>query len=231
MTSAHDIPRILIVDDDSELAAMLTEYLQAEGMFVAWHASGLEVDAVIAQHQPDVLVLDVMLPGEDGHALARRLNGKLPILMVSARGADIDRILGLEFGADDYLCKPFNPRELLARVRALLRRSASAQPRTRDILHFGDFELNLAQRSLSRAGMDVGLTNAEFVLLKILVLNAGRVLSRDDLIRAADNERLPFDRSIDARVARLRKRIELDPANPRYLRTVWGAGYLFVTQP
>ena len=231
MTSLPNVPRILIVDDDLELASMLGEYLHAEGMQVAHHASGNGVDLALAQHRPDLLILDVMLPGEDGHALARRLSGQLPILMLSARGTDIDRILGLEFGADDYLCKPFNPRELLARVRALLRRGTSAASRPPETLYFGDFELRLAQRRLLRDGAEISLTNAEFSLLKILVLNAGRVMSRDDLLAAADNERLPFDRSIDARVARLRKRIEADPANPRYLRTVWGAGYLFVAQP
>ena len=220
--------RILIIDDDLELSSMLATYLGGNGLTVSVlnHGNGLE--ATLAQAAPDLLILDVMLPGEDGLSIARRLAGTLPILMLSAKGEDIDRILGLEFGADDYLAKPFNPRELLARVKALLRRSH--KPATNSTLRFGDYLLDLERRSLHQNGSPVALTSAEFALLKILASHPGRVFTRDDLVTAASSgpDRLPFDRSIDARVARLRKKLGDDPDAPRFIRTVWGAGYVFV---
>lgn len=220
--------RLLIVDDDHELSSMLTAYLTGQGYQVTTLGHGGGLDAALAQSAPDLLILDVMLPDEDGLSIAHRLAGTLPILMLSAKGEDIDRILGLEFGADDYLAKPFNPRELLARIRALLRRSRQA-PRHAP-LHFGEYVLDLSRRSLLRNGMPIMLTSAEFALLKVLASHPGRVFSRDDLVAAASGgpDRLPFDRSIDARVARLRRKLD-DPSDaPRYIRTVWGAGYVFI---
>lgn len=220
--------RILIVDDDQELSSMLVTYLSAQGyrLSVLGHGGGL--DAALEQAAPDLLILDVMLPGEDGLSIARRLSGKLPILMLSAKGEDIDRILGLEFGADDYLAKPFNPRELLARVKALLRRPQKSLPN--DTLRFGDYVLDLARRTLLKNGVTVALTSAEFALLKVLVSHPGRVFTRDDLVSVSGSgpDRLPYDRSIDARVARLRKKLDDASDTPRYIRTVWGAGYVFV---
>ncbi|MEW6120819.1 MAG: response regulator [Pseudomonadota bacterium] len=220
--------RLLIVDDDRELSAMLATYLTGQGYRVTVLEDGSGLDVALAQLAPDLLILDVMLPGEDGLSIARRLNGRLPILMLSARGEDIDRILGLELGADDYLAKPFNPRELLARVKALLRRASKPPPCDR--LRFGEFELDLARRTLHRQGEPVTLTSAEFSLLKVLASHPGRVFTRDDLVAVGSNgpDRLPFDRSIDARVARLRKKLDDDSDAPRYIRTVWGAGYVFI---
>ncbi|MBI3431152.1 MAG: winged helix-turn-helix domain-containing protein [Hydrogenophilales bacterium] len=220
--------RLLIVDDDLELSSMLSTYLTGQGYQVTALGHGGGLDAALAQTAPDLLILDVMLPGEDGLSIARRLAGTLPILMLSARGEDIDRILGLEFGADDYLAKPFNPRELLARIKALLRRART--PPQAGTLRFGEHILDLTRRTLHRNGAPVALTSAEFALLKVLASHPGRVFSRDDLVAAASGspDRLPFDRSIDARVARLRKKLDDAPDAPRYIRTVWGAGYVFV---
>ena len=220
--------RILIVDDDLDLSSMLATYLEGHGLTASVLNHGNGLDATLAQSAPDLLILDVMLPGEDGLSIARRLAGTLPILMLSAKGEDIDRILGLEFGADDYLAKPFNPRELLARVKALLRRAH--KPAAHTMLRFGDYVLDLERRSLQQNGESVALTSAEFALLRILASHPGRVFTRDDLVTAASSgpDRLPFDRSIDARVARLRKKLGDDPEKPRFIRTVWGAGYVFV---
>jgi two-component system OmpR family response regulator/two-component system phosphate regulon response regulator OmpR len=182
-----------------------------------------------------------MLPGEDGLSIARRLRaqpGFPPIIMLSAKGEDIDRIIGLEVGADDYLAKPFNPRELLARIRAVLRRGGEAPPAEAAAetagprrLAFGPFELDLDARALSRDGVDVVLTGGEYELLEVFVTHANRTLSRDWLAEQLRGfERDAFDRSIDVRVNRLRKKIEDDPANPAYIRTQRGQGYLFVNK-
>ena len=219
-------PRILIVDDDRELSAMLRTYLEEAGFSVETHGSGAGVDEALRRSDPDLLILDVMLPGEDGLSIARRQARTRPILMLSARGEDVDRILGLEFGADDYLPKPFNPRELLARVKALLRRPrvpGEAAP-----LRFGPFLLDLERRILTRDGEPVPLTSGEFTLLRVLATRPGRVFSREELSAAVSGpEQLPYDRSIDARVSRLRRRLGDGADDPRFIRTVWGTGYVF----
>ncbi|BDI07683.1 response regulator [Sphaerotilus microaerophilus] len=242
-------PRVLVVDDDPTLRELLTDYLGASGFQVEGAADGVQMRARMAQAWPDVLVLDLMLPGEDGLSLARELrrHSDLPILMLSARGEEIDRVIGLEVGADDYLAKPFGPRELLARLRALLRRShpaaptpsppeaatspapALAPPAEAATLHrFGPYTLDPQAWRLLRDGSEVAVTSAEFALLRLFVQHPNRVLSRDDLIeRLKGYERDAFDRSIDTRVTRLRRRIESDPAHPVYIRTVRGEGYLF----
>ena len=223
-------PHILIVDDDAALCDMLATYLGDQGLQVRIAGSGAEMDAALAQAKPDLILLDIMLPGEDGLTLTRRLraHSNIPIIMLSARGEDVDRIVGLELGADDYMAKPFNPRELLARLRAVLRRRAQPAQTAATNIQFGPFSLDLASHALTREGVPIPLTTAEFTLLSILARHPGRVLSRDQLVSLAqDAERVPFDRSIDVRVARLRRKIEPDPDNPRYIRTVWGAGYLF----
>jgi two-component system phosphate regulon response regulator OmpR len=233
--------RILVVDDDPALRDLLAEYLGVNGLAVETVGDGAAMRAALARGLPDAVVLDLMLPGEDGLSLARRLRSEaasagLPILMLSARGEEIDRVVGLEVGADDYLAKPFSPRELLARLRALLRRAhapaASAGTALTDAAatqrNFGPFVLDLAAHRLLRDGAEVRLTSAEFDLLRVFTERPNRVLSRDNLVDLLKGyERDPFDRSIDIRVTRLRRKIEADPAAPAYVRTIRGEGYLF----
>jgi DNA-binding response OmpR family regulator len=226
---------LLVVDDDPGLRELLQQYLSEQGYSVDTVADGSAMERHLAEHVADLVILDLMLPGEDGLTLARklRMRGGQPIIILSARGEDVDRIIGLEVGADDYLAKPFNPRELLARIRAVLRRREGGDTRMEDSAHevfrFGPFSLDLHSRNLSREGADIPLTAGEFSLLRIFVEHPNRVLSRDNLMDLLKGyERTPFDRSIDVRVTRLRRKIEDDPATPVYVRTVWGEGYLFV---
>jgi len=229
---------IYVTDDDPGIRELLAEYLTSQGYAVETAEDAVSLDRLLAARQPDLLVLDWMMPGEDGLSIARRLRaqpGFPPIIMLSARGEDIDRIIGLEVGADDYLPKPFNPRELLARIRAVLRRqpggAAPAADETARLVRFGPFSVNLDARTLSRDGAEVTLTTGEYELLEIFVTHANRALSRDWLMdQLRGFERDPFDRSIDVRVNRLRKKIENDPASPAYIRTQRGQGYLFVPQ-
>ncbi len=221
---------LLVVDDDRELRELLRRYLEQHGFTVAEAGDGREMDRAFENGRIDLVILDLMLPDEDGLRLARRLrerNGP-PMIMISACGEETDRIVGLEVGADDYLPKPFNPRELLARIRAVLRRAPSDAGSARASITFGPFALDLAGHRLIRDGHEVALTTGEFHLLKVLAENPGRVLSRDTLLQLLKGyEHQPFDRSIDVRVTRLRRKIEPDPAAPAYIRTVWGEGYLF----
>lgn len=223
--------RVLVVDDDPELRSLLAEYLTDVGFAVDLAGDGEQMRRAMHQATPDVIVMDLMLPGADGLALTRevRTSANVPILMLSARGAEIDRIVGLEVGADDYLAKPFSPRELLARLRALLRRAHAPQQETaRETLAFGPYRLDVNARRLLRGQQDMGLSNAEFELLEAFVERPNRVLSRDILLDLMKGyERNPFDRTIDIRVGRLRRKIEDDPGNPMFIRTVRGEGYLF----
>jgi len=224
---------ILVVDDDPELRELLGQYLSEQGYTVNGVEDATGMDSFLAETVPDLVILDLMLPGEDGLSIAKRLRGShdIPIIMLSARGEEVDRIVGLEVGADDYLPKPFNPRELLARIRAVLRRPAAqadAEPAGEQVFEFGPFQLNLTRCELTREGEKVPLTGGEFSLLSILVQHPNRVLSRDHLIDILKGfERSPYDRSIDVRITRLRRKIETDPASPVYIRTVWGEGYRF----
>lgn len=228
---------IYVTDDDPGIRELLAEYLGTQGYHVQTADSAEALDALLAQEVPDLLVLDWMMPGEDGLSVARRLRaqpGFPPIIMLSAKGEDIDRIIGLEVGADDYLPKPFNPRELLARVRAVLRRQLPPQAEEHSnarVIKFGPYAVNLDSRTLNREGAEITLTGGEYELLEIFVTHANRALSRDWLMdQLRGFERDPFDRSIDVRVNRLRKKIEDDPANPAYIRTQRGQGYLFMPQ-
>jgi two-component system, OmpR family, phosphate regulon response regulator OmpR len=224
---------LLVVDDDRETRELLSLYLGQQGFDVAVVEDGEAMDAWLADNSTDLVILDLMLPGEDGLSIARRLQGehKLPIVMISARGEELDRIVGLEVGADDYLPKPFNPRELLARIRAVLRRSTpyeKADAAQDTSLAFGEFRFDGERRTLYRNDEEVELSRAEFDLLQVFVRRPNRVLSRDlimDCLSGGDRD--PFDRSIDVRVARLRHKMEDDPSDPKLIRTVWGVGYQF----
>lgn len=221
--------RILVVDDDEGLRELLVRYLSDNGYEATGVGDGQAMKRHLSARPVDLLLLDVMLPGEDGLTLARELGsrGGPPIIMLSARGEEVDRIVGLEVGADDYLPKPFSHRELLARVAAVLRRRQPT-PANGRLRRFGPFEVDLEAHRLTRNGEEVDVSGAEFALLKVLIENPDRVLSRDALVELLKGyERAPFDRMVDVRVTRLRRKIEPDPAHPVYLRTVWGEGYLF----
>jgi two-component system, OmpR family, response regulator len=224
---------IMIVEDDSEIRSLLADFLAREGYATVCAEDGVAMDRALAQTRPDLVVLDLMLPGEDGLSICRRLRAKggLPILMLTAKAEDVDRIVGLEIGADDYLAKPFNPRELLARIRAVLRRAdgPSAQQGARRFA-FGTFVADLDARSVTAGGAAaVELTSAEFDLLACFLERPKRVLSRDQLLdwtrgRTAD----PFDRTIDVSVSRLRRKLALaDPQAAVCIKTVRNGGYLF----
>jgi len=232
---------ILIVEDDPAVREMIAEYLDGHGYAVAQAESGEAMRRALAARVPDVVLLDVNLGGEDGLSLARYLreHHDLGIIMVTAAGDVVDRVVGLEVGADDYIAKPFDPRELLARLKSLLRRieGRAAQGKGKAVaraatstVRVGQCTLDLsAHRLLDAQGEEVALTSMEFDLLRVFTEHPNQVLSRDQLLTHTRNrEWEPFDRSIDIRIARLRKKIEPDPEKPRYIKTIRGAGYLFV---
>jgi two-component system phosphate regulon response regulator OmpR len=229
--------RIMVVDDDARLRDLLNKYLSEQGYAVRAVANAVDMDRYLARERYDLLILDLMMPGEDGLAVCRRLRGAndtIPIIMLTAKGDEIDRIVGLEVGADDYLPKPFNPRELVARIQAVLRRRPASGPpgaptADNEIVEFGEFRLNLGTRALTRNGAEVALTSGEFALLKVLVQHPRAPLSRDKLMEMARGREFgAFDRSIDVQVSRLRKLIEADAAKPAFIQTVWGFGYVFI---
>jgi two-component system OmpR family response regulator/two-component system phosphate regulon response regulator OmpR len=235
MNESHH-QHILVVDDDARLRDLLTRYLSEQGFDVKAVADGQQMDKARTREHFHLIVLDLMMPGEDGLAICRRLRGQgdqTPIIMLTAKGEDIDRIIGLEMGADDYLPKPFNPRELLARIHAVLRRQSTLPPGapgdSEERVRFGNIEVDLAARTLKRGDELQSLTTGEFAVLRILLQHPRQPLSRDKLMTLArGREQGPFDRAIDVQMSRLRKLIEADPAQPRYLQTVWGFGYVFV---
>ena len=244
--------KILVVDDDLRLRDLLKRYLGEQGFAVDTVADAPAMDRQLARVRYDLVVLDLMLPGEDGLAICRRLRAgptsalglpqasranvqhDVSLIMLTARGDDVDRIVGLEMGADDYLAKPFNPRELVARIHAVLRRRApaalpGAPSADERIVAFGPYALNLGTRTLTKDGANVPLTTGEFALLKALASHPREPMSRDklmDLARGREHE--SYDRSIDVQVSRLRKLLGEDPQSPRYIQTVWGFGYVFV---
>jgi DNA-binding response OmpR family regulator len=235
---SRESARLVVVDDEPDIRAMVADYLGRDGCTVYCCASGPELDAVLESGPADLVVLDVSMPGEDGLSIARRLraSGSTPIIMLTALDDVVDRIVGLEVGADDYLTKPFDLRELRARVRAVLRRVASTPgdaPETpsanRDLAPFGKVRLDLEGHCLvDGEGKTERLTATEFDLLKTFAENPNRVMSRERLLDTTFGRDDPFDRSIDIRIARIRKKVELDAAKPQVIRTVRGAGYIYV---
>jgi two-component system phosphate regulon response regulator OmpR len=226
--------RVIVVDDDPELRALLQRYLNENGFVVRTAADGTGLDRALQRSPADVIVLDLMMPGEDGLAICRRLRAggdDTPILMLTARGDPVDRILGLEMGADDYLAKPFTPRELLARLSAILRRTGARAKVNESLINFGPFTLDLAAMTLARDGAPVELSSREFSLLRALATHPGKPLTRAHLIELAlGRDAEVTDRAIDVQVARLRRVIETDPAAPVWVKTVWGVGYVFAKE-
>lgn len=229
--------KVLMVDDDLRMRELLERYLTEQGFDIKTVSDSKEMDEALENNQFDLFVLDLMLPGEDGLAICRRLrsqNISTPIIMLTARGDEVDRIIGLEMGADDYLPKPFNPRELLARINAVMRRHEHS-PQTdnaekqQEVFSFGDFTFDAANRSLTKSGENITITSGEFSLLKVFTEHPRQPLSRDRLMQLARGRELDvFDRSIDVQVSRLRRLIEPNPAQPRFLKTMWGFGYVFI---
>lgn len=233
----NDAPaRLLLVDDDDRLRELLRRYLESQDFAVKAVADAAQLQQALARGHYDLIVLDLMLPGENGLEICRRLRGHgdtTPIVMLTAKGDEIDRIVGLEVGADDYLPKPVNPRELLARIRAVLRRTRPAGARAPQAdggeIGFGRFRLHLGRRELSCDGQLLKLTSAEFAVLSVLLRHPQQPLSRDRLMSLAHGrEHDAFARSIDVTIARLRKLVEDDAHTPRLLQTVWGIGYVYV---
>ena len=230
-------PKLLVVDDDPRLRDLLRRYLGENGFQVFVADNGVTMNRLWLRERFDALILDLMMPGEDGLQILRRLREQkdtTPIIMLTARGEDVDRIVGLEMGADDYIPKPFNPRELLARIHAVLRRrpvadAPGAPSMTDEVVKFGEFELDLGTRVLRKNGEPMPLTTGEFAVLKAFARHPKQPLSRDKLMEIArGREYEAFDRSLDVQVSRLRKMIEPDPSKPRFLQTVWGVGYVFI---
>ena len=238
MSTSARLDKIVIVDDDTRIRDLLRRFLSPEGFDVLLAEDGRALDRILQRETIDLIVLDLMLPGEDGLSICKRLRAsgvKTPVIMLTAKVEDVDRITGLEIGADDYLGKPFNPRELLARIHAVLRRRPQVEvpgaPASGDneVIVFGAFSLDLGTRSLSKGGQDMPLTSGEFAMLKALARHPKQPLTRDKLAQMARGRDFePFDRSLDVQISRLRKMIEVDPASPKIIQTVWGVGYVFV---
>lgn len=239
-------PHVVIVDDEEEIRAMVAEYLSAHGLTTSTAADGEELRAILARGPVDLVLLDVTMPGEDGLSIGRRLRDHVScgIIFLTGAAGVVDRVAGLELGADDYITKPFDPRELLARVRSVLRRlkvgaassiaaATTTTDRPRRVVRFGACCLDLDARRLANGqGEDIPITAMEFDLLEAFAERPNRVLSRDQLLDLAHGKDWePFDRSIDIRIARLRRKIEIDPGKPRAIRTVRGLGYMFVPSP
>jgi two-component system OmpR family response regulator len=233
----NDQAHILVVDDDRDIRSSLAEYLRLRGFRVSVAAGGKEMDRLLSTARPDLIVLDVMLPGEDGLSICRRLqeSSQVPIILLTALTESADRIVGLELGADDYLTKPFDPRELAARIRSVLRRSQmlpSKQRQSKGLVRFDRWRLDFARKELLRNDdVIVRLSSGEHLLLVSLIEHAGVALTREQLLDLTKGrEAQVFDRSIDNQISRLRRKIEVDPKNPRIVVTQWGGGYLFAAE-
>ena len=231
--------RVLIIDDDEKLRTLLGEYLKDHGFHATCLPDGENVEGALAQDPPDLVILDIMLPGKDGLEVLKeiRKDHGLPVIMLTARGDDTDRIVGLELGADDYLPKPFNPRELLARMKAVLRRSAGADAGSREkarphVIDAAGISLNTAKQTVVAEGREMDLSTAEFRILEVLMKHPNTVMSRDQLMTLArGRDFTAFDRSIDVHISKLRSKVEIDPTTPKRIKTVWGSGYMLVDVP
>ena len=241
LTQGNLVPMVLVVDDEQKLVELVQNYLVAEGFRVLVAYDGIAALDIVRTRQPDLVVLDVMLPGLDGIEVCRQLRqfSDAYVLMLTARSEEIDKIIGLSVGADDYLTKPFSPRELVARVKAMLRRlqsskSARTEKTEQDIplpLVFGDLIIDLARHEVTRGGEQVHLTPREFDLLATLAANSGRVYTRDQLLQQIWGDAYYGDHVVDVRVTHLRKKLDDDPVDPRYIETVRGVGYRFKSAP
>ena len=227
--------RILIIDDDIKLIELLSEYLGGNQFEVSYVQDGLNAVEEIKTQTPDLIILDYMMPGKDGLEVLRdiRAHCDLPVIMLTAKGDDTDRIVGLELGADDYLPKPFNPRELLARIKAVLRRHVTPSldnHKKKDlVIRLGDLILNKAAYTIKVNNTSIDLSTTEFKILEVLMKNPNRVLSRDQIMDMAQGKDfMAFDRSIDIHISKLRSKIETDPSLPKRIKTIWGTGYMFV---
>ncbi|MFC1851759.1 response regulator [candidate division CSSED10-310 bacterium] len=230
---------ILFIDDDLKLLDLLCHYFQDYHYKILTATNGTAGINILNTDKVDLIILDIMLPGQDGFEICRQIRSEsdIPIIMLTARGDELDRIVGLELGADDYLPKPFNPRELLARIKAVLRRQTAVPDgldraeHKQQLVVKGPFQLDKNRRIVSKDGTTLSLTTVEFNMLSVFLHNIGIVLSRDrllDLVR--DRDYLPFDRSIDVHISRLRQKIEVDPKKPHFIKTVWGVGYVFTVE-
>jgi two-component system phosphate regulon response regulator OmpR len=231
--------RVLIIDDDERLQKLLTEYLEDNGFHILTLLDGSHVRKTIQAESPDMIILDIMLPGKDGLEVLKeiRRNHAIPVIMLTAKGEDTDRIVGLELGADDYLPKPFNPRELLARMKAVLRRAVSegrseAAQNKELLIKAGGLTLNKAKQAILIENKELELSSAEYQILEVLMKHPNTVLSRDQLMTLArGRDFMAFDRSIDVHISKLRAKLEPDPRSPKRIKTVWGSGYMFVDTP
>ena len=224
---------IALVDDDPKIRELTAKYLSDQELSVKTAANGSELDELMKNNNISLIILDLMMPEESGLNICQRLrvnNVEIPIIMLTAKGDEVDRIVGLEMGADDYLPKPFNPRELLARVNAILRRQQqSSIQNTKDIFEFGNFSFDISNRSLHKNGKEIQITAGEYDLLRVFAERPKQPLSRDQIMQLAKGKELDvFDRSIDVQISRLRRLIEEDPNKPKFLQTKWGFGYIFI---
>ena len=223
---------LALIDDDPKILELTAKYLRDQGFTVHTGKDGKDLDEVLKKYAADLIILDLMMPEESGLQICQRLRVNdvlVPIIMLTAKGDEVDRIVGLEMGADDYLPKPFNPRELLARINAIIRRKETFSKKlSTKSIQFGHFLFNIQNRSLSKDGKSISITTGEFNLLKVFTERPKQPLSRDQIMQLARGKELDvFDRSIDVQISRIRKLIEEDPNNPKYLQTKWGFGYIF----
>jgi two-component system, OmpR family, phosphate regulon response regulator OmpR len=230
---------VLIVDDDQKLQKLLKEYLENNGFRALSLPDGSQVLETIRRELPDLIILDIMMPGKDGLEILKeiRRDYRIPVIMLTAKGEDTDRIVGLELGGDDYLPKPFNPRELLARMKAILRRAGSVEkersfPQEALFIKAGGLTLNSAKQTLSIGDQELELSSAEYRIMEVLMKHPNTVLTRDQLMTLArGRDFMAFDRSIDVHISKIRAKLESDPSSPKRIKTIWGSGYMFVDTP